>query len=868
MDQYLYVAPNLGEIATIENRELAGTEDRHKVAVRVAETVVCLDPLAEISRRPNLKGVVIALDRGWAGISHVRFARALLQRGLRAWFYWPSEEAVECLTPERLKSFRKHWAVVTLHRARRAVNRRIWGAEPESAAALPDSPEALAARVEERLNKFIQDAEAVPFNGVATPPATPAVKGPGMYLRTDFWVKISSGGSYGHTCHVAHELANTSNGFACVMANRYSLLDEFGLNQIVIPSPSESSNEADLLAGTDYFYPLMRVAVQAVRPAYIYERLCLGNYVGALMSREFNIPYIVEYNGSEISMRRSFDGSGFAHESVFTLAEEAAFQQATLISVVSEAVGESLIARGVDRAKILVNPNGADPEIYAPAPVPIRDQIRRELGFTPSDRVVGFSGTFGGWHGVDVLAEAIPRICHQSPDSKFLLIGDGAHKHLVDDAVAANGLKERVKSVGRVPQNEGARLLKACDVFVSPHNSHMVDSRFFGSPTKLFEYMAMGGGIVGSDLEQLGEVLSPALRPAELSGSVTVTNQRAVLCVPGNVDEFVTAVNFLVRSPSVCAALGNNARQAVFDHYSWRRHVERVWQRLADGWKATGTAGVLAAAPERIATGDAYKEQVQNQWNSNPVGPQYAKVHRPHTLEWYQEIEEHRYGVYGPWMLEVMEFAGHKDQDLLEIGAGIGTDLSQFARNGARVTDLDLSAGHMAHAKENFELRGLNARFVHHDAERLPFDDNSFDVVYSNGVLHHTPNTRQVVSEIKRVLRPGGKAIVMMYAEDSLHYWLKLVWQIGLDQKRLLRQSMHDIMSETVEITANDAKPLVKVYTRRRLRELFAGFDDVSIVKRQLMAVELPDWLKWMPLRTAERLMGWNLIIKAHKPRS
>jgi hypothetical protein len=82
------------------------------------------------------------------------------------------------------------------------------------------------------------------------------------------------------------------------------------------------------------------------------------------------------------------------------------------------------------------------------------------------------------------------------------------------------------------------------------------------------------------------------------------------------------------------------------------------------------------------------------------------------------------------------------------------------------------------------------------------------------------------------------------------------------------RQSMHDIMSETVEITANDAKPLVKVYTRRRLRELFSGFDDISIVKRQLMPVEVPDWLKWIPQDTAEKLMGWNLIIKARKPRA
>ena len=862
-DTYLYVAPNLGEIATLESDELAGTEDRHHVSFDAPYTTVCLDPRGELRRRPELRGVVIGLDRGWPGLSHLRLAALVLKQGRRAWLYWPEERAVEHLDPERLASFWRHWIVILVHRIKRGISRRIWGPEPP-----PDPTVELVSRLTAKLQQLQRTAKPVPFNG-ADGLAGGRGSGTGLYLRTDFWVQISSGGSYGHTCYVAKELASTSSGLSCLMANRYALLDEMGLHQMVVPRPTESSLEPDLLRATDYFLPIVKVAIQALRPAYIYERLCLGNYVGALASREFQVPYIVEYNGSEISMRRSFDGVGFAHEHAFELAEEFAFRQATVITVVSEAIAESLIARGVEREKILVNPNGADPDSYQPAPPDVRRSIRSELGFTDRDRVVAFSGTFGGWHGVDVLAAAIPRLCQASPLIKFLLIGDGPHKGLVDDAVRAAGVEARVKAVGRVDQNEGARLLKAADIFVSPHNSHMIDSRFFGSPTKLFEYMAMGGGIVASDLEQLGEVLSPGLRPAELAGAVAVANRRAVLCKPGDLDEFVRAVAFLAESPAVSEALGRNARQAVLDHYSWRRHVERVWRHAA-GVEArpSRAAGAFAAVPERIWTGDAYKEQVQNQWNTNPVGPQYAKIHRPHTLGWYQEIEAHRYGVYGPWMLEVMEFAEHRGHDLLEIGAGVGTDLSQFARNGANVTDLDLSAGHMAHAKENFALRGLQARFVHHDAERLPFENDSFDVVYSNGVLHHTPNTRSVVAEIKRVLRPGGKAIVMMYAEDSLHYWLKLVWQLGLRDQRLLWQSMHDLMSETVEITANDAKPLVKVYTRRRLRELFAGFDDISIVKRQLMAVELPDWLKWMPLQTAERLMGWNLIIKARKPRA
>jgi ubiquinone/menaquinone biosynthesis C-methylase UbiE len=263
-----------------------------------------------------------------------------------------------------------------------------------------------------------------------------------------------------------------------------------------------------------------------------------------------------------------------------------------------------------------------------------------------------------------------------------------------------------------------------------------------------------------------------------------------------------------------------------------------------------------------IETGDSYKEQVQNQWNQNPVGSQHARESQPHTLDWYLEVERHRYGVYAPWMPDMMEFAKHSGRDVLEIGGGMGTDLAQFAGNGARVTDIDLAAGHLRLAEENFHLRGLSGRFIHHDAESLPFEDHSFDLVYSNGVLHHTPNTTAVVREIHRVLRPGGRAIVMLYAENSLYYWRKLVWFFGVKRGLLDRMSMGEIMSRQVERSANDARPLVKVYTKQRAARLFEDFKDVEIFQRQLEPHELPDGLKWTRSFTEERL-GWNLIIKA-----
>jgi ubiquinone/menaquinone biosynthesis C-methylase UbiE len=299
--------------------------------------------------------------------------------------------------------------------------------------------------------------------------------------------------------------------------------------------------------------------------------------------------------------------------------------------------------------------------------------------------------------------------------------------------------------------------------------------------------------------------------------------------------------------------------------------ASRVMVEAGDTGMGARLAAFVAARSARVSeaitieTGDAYKDQVQEQWNNNPVGSHHARESQPHTLEWFLEVEKHRYGVYAPWMPEMMELAAHAGDEVLEIGGGMGTDLARFAAHGAIVTDLDLSAGHLQLAEENFRLRGLRGRFIHHDAETLPFGDGSFDVVYSNGVLHHTPNTVAVVAEIRRVLRPGGRAIVMFYAEGSLHYWRQLVWEIGVKQGRLDRESMGEIMSRSVERTANDARPLVKVYTRLRLRALFKDFVNIAIEQRQLLAEELPSVLRWT-LPASERRLGWNLIVKATKP--
>jgi len=375
-----------------------------------------------------------------------------------------------------------------------------------------------------------------------------------------------------------------------------------------------------------------------------------------------------------------------------------------------------------------------------------------------------------------------------------------------------------------------------------------------------------------------------------------------VLCTPGDSDEFVDAVVLLSRRLDVAAELGRNARQAVADNYSWRQHIEHLWtfvraQKARSIWGRRRRLGARfrtkwsdlllhpnpeplpeaapASGPERssdtrsptVVTGDAYKDEVQRQWDNDPAGSHYVSGAEQHSLEWFLEVERYRYREYAPWMREVMEFDRHGGERVLEIGAGIGTDLAQFAKAGAIVTDLDLSAGHLELAKENFAMRGLRGEFVLHDAETLPFDDNTFDVVYSNGVIHHTPNTVSVVAEILRVLKPGGRVIVMVYAETSLHYWRNLVWDIGVKEGQILEHSMGDIMSAAVERSDNAAaRPLVKAYTKPRLSKLFDRFTGIEILRRQMVHSEVPRLLARVPVAKLGPLMGWNLIIKANKP--
>lgn len=263
------------------------------------------------------------------------------------------------------------------------------------------------------------------------------------------------------------------------------------------------------------------------------------------------------------------------------------------------------------------------------------------------------------------------------------------------------------------------------------------------------------------------------------------------------------------------------------------------------------------------------KVRAKEQWGQDPCGAEYDRQHELGTREFFDQVERHRYAEYAPWMPRVMGFDQFPGARLLEIGCGMGTDLLQFARGGARCIGIDLTPRSVEITRHRFALYGTDGAFMIADGEQLPFASETFDVVYSNGVLHHTPDTTGAIREVHRVLRPGGTAKVMLYHRNSLNYWVEIVLRRGLAGGEFLRgRSAEEIMSRVIEFSDHDARPLVKVYSRKQARELFSQFREVMVEIEQLTREELRVFSSVTTeslLRKLRNRIGWNVIITAKK---
>jgi glycosyltransferase involved in cell wall biosynthesis len=402
---------------------------------------------------------------------------------------------------------------------------------------------------------------------------------------------LMAGGSVGHIAGVANAFADAGLTVKYFGSTSVSMLRRVEHIPLKLKHSIALPPEINQYIFGQEIVSQVRDAIENDGCCFVYQRLSLGNFSGVELSRELNVPLIVEYNGSEIWATNHW-GTRVRYDKAARGAEELMLRHAHLVVTISAPLRDELLSRGIEPDRIVLYPNCIDPLIFDPLRFS-REQtgtVRDQLGVPEDACVVMFVGTFGLWHGAEVLAKAILALVEREQAALeaskvvFVFVGTGVTLPKVRAMLSAPLAAGFVRFAGLVPQDQAPAYLAAADICVSPHVDNPDGSRFFGSPTKLFEYMAMAKPIVASKLEQIGEVLSPAISVADIDCDASIRahpDAMAILTTPGRADELARAILFLVSAPDWRRHLGENVRAEALAKYTWRAHVGAILERIA-----------------------------------------------------------------------------------------------------------------------------------------------------------------------------------------------------------------------------------------------------------------------------------------------
>lgn len=265
--------------------------------------------------------------------------------------------------------------------------------------------------------------------------------------------------------------------------------------------------------------------------------------------------------------------------------------------------------------------------------------------------------------------------------------------------------------------------------------------------------------------------------------------------------------------------------------------------------------------------------RVKEYWDRRPCNIRHS-TQPVGTKEYFDEVEARKYLVE-PHIPGFAEFERWRGKKVLEIGCGIGTDTVNFARNGARVTSVDLSEKSLELARKRVSVYGLEAQvqFYSGDAEQLSsfVPVEPYDLIYSFGVIHHTPRPEAVLGELRQYARPGTIVKIMVYHRRS---W-KVAW-ILLTEGKGQFWKLPELVAKNSE--AQTGCPITYTYTRHEGRKMLArhGFHVLDVHVEHIFPYRIPDYVQyryvkefyihWMPpalFHALERQFGWHLCLTA-----
>jgi ubiquinone/menaquinone biosynthesis C-methylase UbiE len=284
---------------------------------------------------------------------------------------------------------------------------------------------------------------------------------------------------------------------------------------------------------------------------------------------------------------------------------------------------------------------------------------------------------------------------------------------------------------------------------------------------------------------------------------------------------------------------------------------------------------------------DDLQQQNQSWWETNPMVYDWQKTLQvePDTQEFYQAIDERffkalrnfahpRYPDQKPFS-EIIDYDRVKGKRVLEIGCGAGGHAMLLAQAGADLTAIDLTQNAIDMTLKRFEVFGLEGDIRQGDAEELEFPDNTFDLVWSWGVIHHSANMQRVIDEIHRVLKPGGLAQIMVYHRNSVRYWIVGGLVEGVLKGKLLRMSLEEVNKSFTDgyiarhLTSRDAGRRFSAFSRVETRVMDQG-DEIALPGYRFLSRSLLNRIIPRPAKvgfdvTLQALWGWFLFIEATK---
>ncbi len=262
------------------------------------------------------------------------------------------------------------------------------------------------------------------------------------------------------------------------------------------------------------------------------------------------------------------------------------------------------------------------------------------------------------------------------------------------------------------------------------------------------------------------------------------------------------------------------------------------------------------------------KQTVRDYWNRKACGSDDSNAEKL-SQRYLDEIETARY-LSQPEIFSFAQFTRHRGKKVLEAGVGAGADFIQWMRAGADAFGVDLTEEAAVHTKRRLAGEGFPAgRISVADIENLPFSDGSFDLVWSWGVIHHSPDMEQALGELARVARPGGELRIMVYHRRSVYALLVHV------QRSILRGRLFGGIART--LAGHMESPGTKAYTFGEMREIARRLNlEVQAIEAPVMKADLL-WKRPRIQRMAAYVLhclrgfdrsGWNLMVKLRKPES